>query len=433
MTRAVLAGMAVVLLADAAGAQSLFPPEVLLLSSIKRHTKEELARLPNISCVETVRRERQAPKGKMAPVDTIRLEVLTDGAKEYFASPGGRSFSDQHPISYAGSGVLGGGFFGPYLKTLLVTGEVTYEYRGEEDRAGRHLVKFDYLLPVMWSGETIQLTDGEGRVGLRGSFWADPNTGDVVRLEINANELPPTLPLTEAVTVINYARTTLGDGITALLPQSAEFRMERFSGEVDRNNIDFTHCRLFGAQSVVRFDPGDGSPVPPQFGITSADDTLRPLPAGLEVAITLSAPIDETMAVGSMIDGVIVADPKSNGAVPIPPKSLVHGRIRRLERYTEPVPYFVVALEFTEAELAGVRYRFYADLVSVEPGSAQPTLEVTVAQTVGVSNGVPQIKYTGERYTLPALPGVASFFIKGAALNLPQGFRTVWRTQALAP
>lgn len=46
---------------------------------------------------------------KMHPLDTIRLEVLTNGDQELFASPGDRKFSEQQPLTYAGSGMLGNG------------------------------------------------------------------------------------------------------------------------------------------------------------------------------------------------------------------------------------------------------------------------------------------------------------------------------------
>src|ERR1035438_10779878 len=52
-------------LAWAAAAQSLLPPGVLLLARVKAHTREELARLPNCSCLETVRRDHQPAGGKM--------------------------------------------------------------------------------------------------------------------------------------------------------------------------------------------------------------------------------------------------------------------------------------------------------------------------------------------------------------------------------
>src|SRR5437016_8607690 len=103
---------ATVVLAGVAIPQDLLPPGVLLLSRIKRHVKEELERLPNISCLETVERQYRPAGGKLRLLDTIRLEVLTNGDQEFYASPGDRRFSQQHPISYAGGGALGDGLLG---------------------------------------------------------------------------------------------------------------------------------------------------------------------------------------------------------------------------------------------------------------------------------------------------------------------------------
>jgi len=112
------------------------PPGVFLLSQAKNHLNEDLQRLRTITCLETVEREHQAAKGKMRPLDSVRLEVLTNGDKELFASPGGRKFSENHPISYAGSGALGDGLFGPYLKDILLSGSVASQYKGEQPDDG---------------------------------------------------------------------------------------------------------------------------------------------------------------------------------------------------------------------------------------------------------------------------------------------------------
>jgi hypothetical protein len=99
-------------------------------------------------------------------LDTVRLEVLTDGHKELFASPGDRKFSEQHPISYAGSGVLGTGFFGPYLNDIVVNGNSSYEYKGEEMIGGHRLARWDYRL--LWCGPSRRFPpEGSGNGPLR--------------------------------------------------------------------------------------------------------------------------------------------------------------------------------------------------------------------------------------------------------------------------
>jgi len=89
--RTMIAGLG---LAWAAAAQSLLPPGALLLARVKVHMRAELARLPNCSCLETVRRDHQPAGGTMRPLDTIRLEVLYSDHHELYASPGDRGFSD---------------------------------------------------------------------------------------------------------------------------------------------------------------------------------------------------------------------------------------------------------------------------------------------------------------------------------------------------
>jgi hypothetical protein len=432
MKRATLTLAAGLMLAGPVSPQDL-PQDVLLLSRVKRHMQEELQHLPNVTCLETVRREHQPAKGRMQPLDTVRLEVLTNGHKELFASPGDRSFSEHPPISYVGSGVIGDGYFGSYLETVLFSSGASYAYKGEEDIGARHLAHWEYNLPLMWSGQTIQLLHAAGKVSLNGSFWADPRTYDVARLAVNAGDFPPSLPLTEARWSVDYARTSLGDGVAVLMPESAEFRMAAFSGEISHNQLAFTGCRVFGAQTTISFDAPDSAEMPARFGASAIDETLRALPGGLQIPVKLRSRISGNVAVGALIDGVIETKVAA-GAITVAAGSPVRGRIRRLERYSDPFPHFVVALEFTEVESQGIRYRFDADLARIDraPGVEQTLYDRGNLETV--DKGIFQeFRISREALSFSNLPGVATFFFKGATLNLPRGLRTVWTTRPTSP
>jgi hypothetical protein len=423
-----------VILAGPAITQDL-PPGVLLLSRVKAHVRDELQRLTTISCVETVEREHQPPKGKLQPLDTIRLEVLTNGEKELFASPGDRKFSENHPMSYAGSGTLGNGLFGPYLKDIFVSEIVASEYKGEGQEGGRVLARYEYRIPLLFSVQTIHTLEGSGTVSLHGSYWVDPRNYDVVRLELNAGDFPPSLPVTEMKTVITYARTVLNDRLEVLLPDTADVRLVKQSGEVSHNRVGFTHCRIFGAESQIDFNEPDAPEQPPRFGAATVDETLRPLPAGLAIAVKLSSQISPDTAVGTLIEGVVDGSVTVKRDVVVPAGSRVRGRIRRLERYTDPFPYFVVGLEFTEVEVQGIRCLFYADLVSIEPVPGVErflTTRETTTETTRAFGGGSTGLYR-ERLFLYDLPGVATFFLKGGRLELPRGFRTEWKTRPLKP
>src|SRR5213075_2586556 len=110
--------VALVALACAALAQDL-APELILLARIKAHLREELSHLPNYTCLETIdrfhkesvrpSRFQQKSKQKMEALDTVRLEVAYSDRREWYASPGARSFREDNPAAFIGSGMIGDG------------------------------------------------------------------------------------------------------------------------------------------------------------------------------------------------------------------------------------------------------------------------------------------------------------------------------------
>jgi hypothetical protein len=55
------------------------------------------------------------------------------------------------------------------------------------------------------------------------------------------------------------------------------------------------------------------------------------------------------MAVGRLIEGVVAADAKEKGAMAIPTRSAVRGRVRRYGALLRPISYSIVRLECLEA------------------------------------------------------------------------------------
>jgi len=203
-----LAG-ALLVLAGIASGQDL-PPEVLLLSRIKTHMREELAHLPNYTCLETIARYHKAAghplpfQGELRPLDTVRLEIVYSNREEWYGSPGDRNLSTKNPLEFIGSGMIGNGVFALTLSNILEG--ATFIYWGEDPSSGRTTVRYDFHLPRLLKGLEISIAGGVGTVGEEGSLWADPQSLDLVRLEARAEDIPPFLPLVEASTKVSYAR-----------------------------------------------------------------------------------------------------------------------------------------------------------------------------------------------------------------------------------
>jgi hypothetical protein len=294
-------------------------------------------------------------------------------------------------------------------------------------------------------GFTISMIGGVGTVGQEGSFLVDPQSLDLIRMESRAAEIPPFLPLVGTTLDVTYARTRIGE-YNVLLAQQADLHLIKTNGEESYNRSEFTHCRAFAAHSAIRFDPEAEDAAEPRpsdrpKAPSPVSGASEAVPAFLPVTLLLTTPITEKDAVGTLIQAKVSGDVVRKGEIVIPNGSLVRGRIRRLERYSRDsdtllrsvVLYnkadFIVGLEFTEIDVNGGSLRFYADFLRMDRGPGiRPTLSELVAVRSHVGSG-DNVREWSETITLPKLPGVASFFVRGMTFTVPSGFRMVWRTR----
>ena len=327
-------------MACSAAAQDL-APEVLLLAHIRSHMRTELSGVTNYTCLETTARfhsesgSHSKTPPKMQPLDTVRLEVAYTNHREWYGSPGDRNFSEDNPAAFIGSGLIGNGFFAITVSNIFVSDMATFAYRGEETLGARTASRFDFRLPRRLGGFTVSLVEGSGAVGEQGSFWADPQSLDLIRLESQVDEIPAYLPLVEMTVNVNYARTRIGEH-SVLLAQEAGLHMLKTTGEENYNHLEYTHCRAFSAQSEVRFDSEpQGATQPLQSDrpktLSEAGGVGEAIPPFLPIALQLTAPITDTDAVGRLIEARVSGDVVRKGKIVVPDGSLVRGRIRRLE------------------------------------------------------------------------------------------------------
>lgn len=401
-------------------------PEVLTLSRIKAHARQNLSEVHNYTCAEFIHRfhKPSGAKAHLRPLDIVRLEVAHIEDRELYSTPGDRSFREGAPSEFTGGGMMGNGAFALYLRALFVDDRGTFTYRGNEVLNGRAAIRYDFRIPLLVSGYSISVPDARATVGTRGSFWVDRNSLDLLRLDMHADEIPPAFPVAAVSTTIDYARVRIGDS-NLLLPQTAQMHLAEVSGIESRNDIDFSQCRSFSAQSTLSFESG-----PPAVDSKSVDirEEAR-TPAGLLIPIVMTSAITERMSVGESLQGRVAGNIVYKGAILIPDGSPVRGRVRRLERHSDAGDYFIVALEFTEIDVAPARLLLEAELKDVDrtPGvewlvgtSSLRSLELMNHARVEIS--------TTEQIRIPQIPGVGSFFVTGQSFTLPIGFRMLWKT-----
>ncbi|MCX6618428.1 MAG: hypothetical protein NTZ98_20320 [Acidobacteria bacterium] len=374
--------------AAAAGAQQL-PPETVKLARIRQKAAEQLSSLPDYTCLETVERTwRGAGLRTFMPIDVVRFEVAHVGGRELYAWPGARQ------------------------RNIFLSRAPLFRYVGEENLGAWRTLRYDYRVPLLSSNSTVSNFSRSAYVAYHGSFWADAETLELIRITSSADDIPPDLEIASTFTQVDYGKLQIANS-DVLLPQRAEIRMvSRF--DENRNVTAFSQCRKYVASSAVSFEPRpEGVAAGKSRAVTETE-----LPAGLFLEIALQTPIDsKTSAVGDLIEAKLQTNIIYEGKVLAPAGAVVRGRVRRLEKLRGWNDVFLVGLAFNELEFPGHRARFLARLRDTE-------------QRPGLTWQLPAGRPYGGSYQtgLRELPNVSTFFVRRSRVQLPQGFRMAWRT-----
>ena len=323
-------------------AQSELAPEVLLLAHIKARMAANLERLPNYTCAQTIERsQRRAPTRRFEMLDTVRLEVALVEGKEVFGWPGAKRI-DESDITKLVGGTIGNGDFALMAWNLFQTNSARFKYAGETDLEGRRAARFDYVVPLIASGYRLKVLPREALVGHHGSIWADPESFDLLRMQVFADDIPMYLRLSAVMETMEYARVEIA-GASFLLPAGSTLTMTQPDGTENRNVARFHACRQFTGESVLSFgDPPPDTPPSPK-AVSEAQ-----LPDEFVTEIALQTPIDSaSTAVGDAVRAVLKNPIKIDRQVMVPKGATLSGRVAKLERAGE---FYLLGIRFDSIE-----------------------------------------------------------------------------------
>ncbi len=304
-----------------------------------------IARGASCATLIEARRVHQSP-GEMIWRDRLRIEVaIVDGA-EMFSWAGAGKFETNSLEKLVGTGSTGSGDFGSFLASLFGSGPDVIKYRGlEDDRA-----VFEYKVPLSRSHYSYSSNGPEKTIGYAGRFFVDPADGELQRLTLETDVMPPGEVACRASDVMDYHTVKIGTG-EFMLPELTTMDVLFQKGSESRNETRYSDCREYVGESTIRFDDVETS----ASGAVSKA-ALRPLPPKLRLQVALSSPINgETAAAGDTITGVVLRDVKDKAAgVLVHEKDRVHGRILRIEQEFLPAARWTVVLRFDSIERGGV-------------------------------------------------------------------------------
>jgi hypothetical protein len=336
-----------------------------ILNDIKEKARQNLTRLPDYICAQTIERSRRPDaESKMAPFDTLRLEVGLIGDRELFAWPDSARFEDKELNELIQRGTIGNGAFALHARNVFLSGAPAFTFIDEETLEGKRALRYDFDVPGERSTYKLRVQPREALVPFHGSFWVDAETLDLMRLKVEVDDIPEELGLALARDEMSYARMPIGSG-SFLLPSSSELNMVGLGGNASRNLATFSGCKQYVGESSISFlEP---SATVPQ---TAGSLAKLALPARAELELALETDIDpEHAALGDTVRAIVADALKEGHAVLVPQGAQVLGRLVRLERHDQPVDHYVVGLEFHTLEFQGQRAEFRATMRKAGPAS----------------------------------------------------------------
>jgi hypothetical protein len=281
---------------------------------------------------------------------------------------------------------------------------------------------FRYKIPSLQSRWQVNWLGARGGVGEEGEFWIDASSFILLKLIVNATDMPPTLPLEHLRVTINYRAESIGIR-KSLLPESASVSAVEWSGAFHRDDLSFSHCRVFGAESTLLLSSAD---LAKQVSQSQKDRQL--LPAGLTLSLALETPVVFGTA---MIGDTIRARLEKPVVLPdqsmIPKGAIAEGYLRQLEKLDDGSPYYQVGLEFDRIHSPDHSADFFAEALSFDP--IANFAHATFSEHKYNLWNRPGIEYHTETLRPIPIPGVANFVLDRSHVQVPKGFRTVWKTR----
>jgi hypothetical protein len=353
-----------------------------VLPRIRQQMAEALQGQPNYTCTETIERTHQSAANRARVEDTLRLEVALVDGRELFAFPGSKQFDDRDLGELISTGMFGNGNFAIYARILFLTNLAAVEYRGETQLGGHTALRYDFQVSRATGGHRLRVNGREAVVAFHGSFYADPVSLDLRRVEVAAQDIPADLGILAAETSVNYGRLQIGEE-NYLLPVESELMMA-LPDSIDRNWVRFNSCRRFSGESTLTFtDPvltDDASPSPAAAAVREVA-----IPAGLTLQLETPALDLLKAAVGDAVDAVLRGDVKKNRELLAPKGGIAHGRILRLDRYPS---YFALKIDFQDLNWPGghahLKLTFeQTAMVNRQISRAQPGGEIVIARQAG--------------------------------------------------
>jgi hypothetical protein len=246
--------------------------QAAIIDDVRQYALNYSKNLPDYICTQVTRRYAAAvpggryggrrgddPSFQLQDTLTIRLSYFEQ--KEDYKLILVNNTVVQQDYTKLG-GTTSSGDFGSMMRQIF---ERSTEAHFEWDHWGKLRGRLAYVFAYrVAQGRSQWHIDYERREDIitayRGLVYVDQETRQVLRVTLEAVDIPPAFPVHQAETTLDYDYQTLGDQ-EFLLPLKGEVRLA--SGDVfTKNDNEFRLYHKYSAESAIKFDTETPAPLP---------------------------------------------------------------------------------------------------------------------------------------------------------------------------
>jgi hypothetical protein len=201
-------------------------------------------KLPNFICQEFMSRFKQQGEQK-TPLDVVSAELIYEDGKESYRNVKIDGRPTDKPLEEIGGSWSTGEFGSMLLELFHPATRAQFRSGGVSTISGVRAQVYDFQVQAENSHWMLQVESQKLATAYQGSVWLDPNTARVLRIEIQARNLPSDFPMATVETAIDYSNVAIGEK-SFLLPVHAEaLGCQRDSSYCSHNVIDFRNYHEF--------------------------------------------------------------------------------------------------------------------------------------------------------------------------------------------
>jgi hypothetical protein len=230
-------------------------PRMELIEKTKEASASFLQSLPNYVCHQvTTRYANQTRVTDWQPIDVVTADLVYEQGKESYRNLqiNGKA-TKKSPEE---SGAWSTGEFGTILDDLFSPATAAdFQFVKDSSISGLSSSVYDFSVDRPHSHWRISVPGQFVQPAYKGTIWVDKKTFRVLRIEMQARQMPQEFPEDTVETAVDYQYTTLGTSDKFLLPVHAEvLSCIRGANTCQRNVIDFRNYHKFSGESTIKFN-----------------------------------------------------------------------------------------------------------------------------------------------------------------------------------